>query len=125
MYDRAQENFNVVRVIFGSGDPTIPMVNKERTCLFHWKMALERHTKQLIRPDLQIEHIRLCQEYRKSQSISDANAAMASIKAWRFSSGSVSEAGLKELNNWMDFWHFRFKQWGSHISHVSYSIQNG
>jgi hypothetical protein len=50
---------------------------------------------------------------------------MASIKAWRFSSGSVSEAGLKELNNWMDFWHFRFKQWGSHISHVSYSIQNG
>jgi hypothetical protein len=112
MYDSAQENFNVVRVIFGSGDPTIPMVNKERTCLFHWKMALERHTKQLIRPDLQIEHIRLCQEYRKSQSISDANAAMASIKAWRFSSGSVSEAGLKE-------------QWGSHISHVSYSIQNG
>jgi hypothetical protein len=81
MCDSAQANFNAVRVIFGSGDPSVPMANKERTCLFHWKMALERHTKQLIRPDLQAKHIRLYQEYRKCQSISNANAAMASIKA--------------------------------------------
>jgi hypothetical protein len=125
MCDSAQANFNAVRVIFGSGDPSVSMANKERTCLFHWKMALERHTKQLIRPELQAEHIRLCQEYRKCQSISDANAAMASIKAWWFSSGSVSESGLKELNNWMDFWHFRFEEWGLHISEVTCSIQNG
>jgi hypothetical protein len=125
MCDSAQANFNAVRVIFGSGDPSVSMANKERTCLFHWKMALERHTKQLIRPELQAEHIRLYQEYRKCQSISDANAAMASIKAWWFSSDSVSESGLKELNNWMDFWHFRFEQWGSHISEVTCSVQNG
>jgi hypothetical protein len=30
-----------------------------------------------------------------SPSIEDANAAMASIKAWWFSSGAVSEDGLK------------------------------
>jgi hypothetical protein len=48
MCDSAQTNFNTVKVIFGSGDPTIPMENRERTCLFHWKMALERHTKKLI-----------------------------------------------------------------------------
>jgi hypothetical protein len=95
MCDSAQANFNAVRVIFGSGDRTVPMENRERTCLFHWKMALERHTKQLIRSDLQAEHIRLCQEYRMSPSIADANAAMASIKAWWFSSGAVSEDGLK------------------------------
>ena len=48
MCDSTQANFNAVRVIFGSGDPTVSMENRERTCLFHWKMALERHTKQLI-----------------------------------------------------------------------------
>jgi hypothetical protein len=125
MCDSAQANFNAVRVIFESGDPTVPMANKERTCLFHWKMALERHTKQLIRPDLQAEHIRLCQEYRSCQSLDDANAALASIKAWWFSSGVVSEAGLKELTNWVDFWHFRFDQWRSNLSQVPRSVPNG
>jgi hypothetical protein len=57
MYDSAQANFNAVRVVFGFGDPTIPMENRERTYLFHWKMALERHRKQLIRSNLQVEHI--------------------------------------------------------------------
>jgi hypothetical protein len=59
-----------------------------------------------------------------SPSIEDANAAIASIKAWWFSFGAVSEDGLKELTNWIDFWHFRFEQWGSHISQVNYSIPN-
>ena len=60
--DKAQTNFNIMRVIFGSGNPTILMANKERTCIFHQKMTLERLTKQLIRPDLQMEYIRLSQE---------------------------------------------------------------
>ena len=57
MADSAQANFNAVRIVFGSGDPKIPMENRERTCQFHWKMALERHTKQLIKPELQARHI--------------------------------------------------------------------
>jgi hypothetical protein len=62
-------------------------------------MSLERHTKQLIRRDLQVEHMRLCQDYQKCQTIKDANAAMAAIKAWWFSSETVVEANLKELND--------------------------
>jgi hypothetical protein len=130
MCDSAQTNFNAVRILFGSGDPTVPIENKEKTCQFHWRMSLERHTKQLIRLDLQAEHMRLCQEYRKCQSLSDADAAMASIKAWWFSSRAVSESGLKELHDWINFWHFRYNQWGSHISQVrvreiSSSVPNG
>jgi hypothetical protein len=106
MCDSAQANFNVVRILFGSGDPTVLMENKERTCQFHWRMSLERHTKQLLRLDLQAEHMHLCQEYRKCQSLSDADAAMASIKAWWFSSGAILESGLKELHDWINFWHF-------------------
>jgi hypothetical protein len=119
IYDSAQANFNAVRVLFGSGDPKVPMENKERTCLFHWKMALERHMKQLIKPELQAEYIRLCQEYRMCQSIGEADSKLASIKAWWFFSGAASEFGLKELNYWIGFWHFRYQQWGSHISQVS------
>jgi hypothetical protein len=108
-----------VRVLFRSGDPKVPMENRERTCMFHSKMALERHMKQLIKPELQAKHIRLCQEYHKCQTIGEADSKMASIKAWWFSSGAVSESGLIELNNWIGFWHFRYQQWGSHISQVS------
>ena len=32
MADSAQANFNAVREIFGSGDKTIPIAGKERTC---------------------------------------------------------------------------------------------
>jgi hypothetical protein len=60
MCDNAQANFNAVRILFGSGDPTVPMENKERTCQFHWRMSLECHTKQLIRLNFQAEHMRLC-----------------------------------------------------------------
>jgi hypothetical protein len=35
MNDKAQANFNIVKVIFGSGDPNILRANKERTCVFH------------------------------------------------------------------------------------------
>ena len=45
MADSTQANFNAVREIFGSGDKSQPMENRERTCLFHWTMTLDRHTK--------------------------------------------------------------------------------
>ena len=60
MADSAQANFNAVRIVFGFEDPKVPMVNWERTFQFHWKMALERYTKQLIKPKLQSQHIKLC-----------------------------------------------------------------
>jgi hypothetical protein len=28
------------------------MVNKERTCYFHWIQFMERHTKQQIKPEM-------------------------------------------------------------------------
>ena len=43
MADNAQANFNAVCEIFGSGNKTIPMKGKERTCQFYWSMALDRH----------------------------------------------------------------------------------
>ena len=51
-------------------------------------------------------HKRLCHEYRLCKTKADANATMEAIRAWWFSSGAVSEGGLKELNDWLSFWHF-------------------
>jgi hypothetical protein len=35
MADSAQVNWNAVKVIYDSGDATIPMKDQERMCLFH------------------------------------------------------------------------------------------
>jgi hypothetical protein len=32
----AHANWNVVKVLYGNGDATIPMKDQKRTCLFHW-----------------------------------------------------------------------------------------
>ena len=45
MVDSAQANWNVVRTVYSSGDPKVPMNGCERTCLFHWTQSLEKHTK--------------------------------------------------------------------------------
>jgi hypothetical protein len=60
MADNAQANWNAVRVIYGSGDATIPMKDQEKTCLFHWTQFLEKHTKADIRADLQHQYQQLC-----------------------------------------------------------------
>ena len=118
MADSAQENFNVVRKTFGSGDKNIQMKRKERTCQFNWSIALDRHTRQLIKPKLQAKHIELYYEYRKYRSKVDEDLALASIKAWWFSSSACSESGVKELTLWLDFWHFFYEQWRAHMSEV-------
>jgi hypothetical protein len=41
MADNAQANWNVVRIMYGSRDPKVPMEGRERTCFFHWKIAPE------------------------------------------------------------------------------------
>ena len=116
MAESAQANFNAVCEIFGSGDKSKPMKDKERTCQFHWSMAMERHTRQHIKPELQAMHKRLCHEYRKCKSKAATDTTMEAIKAWWYSSSGVSETGLKEMNDWLNFWHFRFHQWGSFTS---------
>ena len=71
-------------------------------------MALDRHTRQHIKLELHAIHKRLCHEYRKCKTKAAADSAMEAIRAWWYSSGGMSESGLKEMNDWLSFWHFRF-----------------
>ena len=118
MADSAQANFNAMRGMFGFGDKSKPMVGKEKTYQFHLSQTLDRHTKQFIKLELQDALKRLCHEYRLYTIKDERDSAMEAIRAWWFSCGAVSESGLKELNDWLNLWHFRFHQWGSIVSEV-------
>ena len=59
-----------------------------------------------------------CHKYYLCKTKVEANAAMEAIWAWWFSLGVVLGGSLKELNNWLNFWHFRFHHWGSFVSEV-------
>ena len=55
-------------------------------------------------------HKRLCHEYRKCKMKATVDSAMEAIRAWWYSSRGMSESGLKEMNDWLSSWHFRFHQ---------------
>jgi len=38
--------------------------------------------------------------------------------------GLLSETGVHELSNWLNFWQFCVKQWGGFMVHVSTSSMN-
>jgi hypothetical protein len=42
MVDSAQANWNAVRIVYGSGDPKVPIENRECTCLLHWTTSLKQ-----------------------------------------------------------------------------------
>lgn len=122
MADNAQANWNAVRMVYGSGDATVPMENQERTCLFHWTQSLEKHTKANIRPDLQDQHRLLCLQYKNATTFTDAETRYHAILAWWHSSGAATGEGLRRLELWLAFWHFRYRQWGGFMQLVfSYS----
>ena len=44
MANNAQTNWIVVRKIYGDGDPSVPLEGRERTCLFHWYVNVDKIT---------------------------------------------------------------------------------
>ena len=82
MADSAQANWNAIRIVYGSGDPKVPMPGREHTCYFHWSQSLEKHTKQYIKHNLQDQHKHLCLQYRNAISMDEAETHYLAIKAW-------------------------------------------
>ena len=41
MAGNAQANWNIVRIVYGSGNPKVPMENCECTCLLYWTTSLK------------------------------------------------------------------------------------
>jgi hypothetical protein len=43
----------------------------------------------------------------------EAESRYLVIRAWWLSSGAAFEDAIRDLNLWLAFWHFRYRQWGS------------
>ena len=78
--DSAQANWNIVRIVYEFGDPKVPMEGCERTCFFHWKQSLEKHTKSYIKHELHDQYRHLCLEYRNASSMEEAETRYLAIK---------------------------------------------
>lgn len=79
MDDSAQENYRVVRLIYGNGDPKIPMEDRERTCFFHYTMSLDRHTHRLARSDMQNQHKMLCKQHKDVKHVEESEVKYLAI----------------------------------------------
>jgi hypothetical protein len=82
MADNAQTNWNVVRIVYGLGDPKVPMEARDRIFYLHWKQPLKKHMKSYIKHELQDQHRHLCLQYRNASSIEEAETRYLAIKAW-------------------------------------------
>jgi hypothetical protein len=100
MVDSTQTNWNTIRIVYGSGDASEPMVDKELTCFFHWSQSMDKHTKQHIKLGLQKKRT-LCYEYKNAISLEKANVQYATIRYWWYSSSVIDETGLQKLENWL------------------------
>jgi hypothetical protein len=86
---------------------------------------MEKHTKKLIRLDLQVEHKKFCHAYRGCKIEEDAQSMFVTIWALWYSNGATTKKGLRELNDWLGFWHFCFQQWGESMKEVNlFGLQN-
>ena len=110
--DGDDANWMAVRIVYGNGNPNRKMVGRERYNEVDWTGSLERYADEHIRPDLREIHMRLCTDFKEAKTPCDAEEFYHYTRDWWLSSGAVSEDGLRELDDWLGFWHFRFRQWG-------------
>jgi len=94
MANNAQANWNTAKFFYGLGDLSMKMVDKEHTCLFHWTQSFDKHTKQLIKLELQDEHKVFYHQYKNATSLGDVDYHYALIHCWWLSFGATSEVGV-------------------------------
>jgi len=57
MVDNTQANWNAIKIVYGSRYPSVRMIDKECTCLFHYTQSFNKHIKLLIKHEFQDQHI--------------------------------------------------------------------
>lgn len=119
MANRSQANWNAMRKIYGGGDPRMPMVNHEHTCLFHWSASVDKVTHNYIKPSLQFQHKQICKDYKDAKTMDEAKTKYYVLHSWWLSFGVVTEKCMLGLSKWLGFWHFCYMQWDEYMVIVS------
>jgi hypothetical protein len=82
MEDSEQANWYAIQIVYGMGDPKVPIENQERTCLLYWTILLQQYTQKHIKPNLQHQNIRVCKQYKDSKTMEEADSRYLAIWAW-------------------------------------------
>jgi hypothetical protein len=48
----------------------------------------------------------------------EADQMYLQLRAWWYSSGAAAEEAIRGLEDWLAFWHFRYRQWGGFMETV-------
>ena len=110
--NRDEANWEAVRVIYGNGDPNCKLVGRERCLDMDWTGSLERLTLENIQPNSQELHKKLCKDYKEAKTAWESEELYHCIRDMWLSSGAAIEDGVRQLDDWLGFWHFRYRQWG-------------
>lgn len=117
MADEAGANWNAIRAVYNKGADN-EMEGRERSCLFHWEQSLQKKTRKLIPSEKQMEHISLCEKWRSSTTMMEAQRHAASIKRW-WDKASVPAENKFPLKKWFSWWEDRISHWGGIAIDVS------
>lgn len=99
-------------------DPNIPMIGKERSCLFHFMDSVRKRTEKNIKVESRNDHIALCLQWRNSIDKEGADAVYNQIVSW-WKLGHAYESCLKELESWLAWWKNRIHRWGKFVVTVT------
>ena len=66
-WDSAHVNWDAVKKRYDESDPSLPMVGREHTCLFHWPYNLDKVMQKYINVLLQFQHKQLCKDYKDTK----------------------------------------------------------
>ena len=64
MANSVETNWNAVRMTYGDGDPSLPMVTRECTYLLHWSISLDKVIQKYIKPFLQFQHKQIYKDFK-------------------------------------------------------------
>lgn len=54
-------------------------------------------------------------KYKNAKSMKKADVKYHVIQAWWLSSRVTIEDGMYILSTWLEFWHYRYRQWGGNM----------
>lgn len=116
MADEAGANWIAVRTVFNGGPDNV-MEGRERSCLFHWKQSLQKHTKKLVPKESTSCHIELCEQWRLCDTLEDSGHQAVKIRKW-WKDGNVPKENLQAMEKWFSWWESRICHWGGKDANV-------
>lgn len=87
----------MVKTIYVNSDQSLPIVGRERTCLFHWLASLDKVMQNHIKASLQFQYKQLWKDSKYATTIDKVKIKYHVIRSWWLSSNATIEEGILGL----------------------------